>query len=345
LALRKRLLIWNDGALGDLLISLGALSRIHSCQPTAAIHFLGRPPQAHLLRQIGFIAEVYSSDTGQLAALFSEESQDDSWHRRFIGYDALYLFRTAAPASITARLARLIPAIHHILPFPAADQHTTAAEHQLNQVAASGGEALSSEPAVESLWRPDAEADRFGQELLAGGALVIAIHPGSGGRKKCWPAANFAALADRLLAAPQLPAAIVMIITGPAEAERSWQWRSHPRLLCIAGRPLVQVAALLRRSHLFVGNDGGITHLAASLGTPTIALFGPTDPRIWAPAKHAQVLRSGADCAPCTKEKMIVCEKYRCFEGLTVDAVFERIIGYKFAHRDGTISNVIGSSS
>jgi ADP-heptose:LPS heptosyltransferase len=64
-------------------------------------------------------------------------------------------------------------------------------------------------------------------------------------------------------------------------------------LRLLLDRPLVVVAAILRRARAFLGNDSGISHLAGMLGLPTLALFGPTDPALWAPlGPRVRVLRS-----------------------------------------------------
>jgi ADP-heptose:LPS heptosyltransferase len=96
----------------------------------------------------------------------------------------------------------------------------------------------------------------------------IILHPGSGSRMKCWP--HFVELANRL--------ETVAFLIGPAESD--FNTGRHHRL---ENPSLREVSKLLRSSRAFVGNDSGITHLAAHLGVPTVAIFGPTDPRVWAP--------------------------------------------------------------
>ena len=95
----------------------------------------------------------------------------------------------------------------------------------------------------------------------------VIIHPGSGSPAKCWP--NFSELIE------SLPNAAVLL--GPCETGFK---TTAERLEALS---LAQVAEELRLARFFVGNDSGITHLAAYLGCPTVALFGPTDPRIWGP--------------------------------------------------------------
>jgi ADP-heptose:LPS heptosyltransferase len=82
----------------------------------------------------------------------------------------------------------------------------------------------------------------------------IIVHPAAGGLQKIWP--HFESLASKLPNSVMLPR---------------------------QNLPLVEVSHCLRRCRAYVGNDSGITHLAAYVGCPTIALFGPTDPRIWGP--------------------------------------------------------------
>jgi ADP-heptose:LPS heptosyltransferase len=105
-------------------------------------------------------------------------------------------------------------------------------------------------------------------------AGFLAIHPGSGSPAKNWPLDRFVAVARQLAAGrPWLLAA------GPAE----------PALPPVAGAhvvrdwPLRRLGALLSRAGLFLGNDAGISHLAAATGAPSLALHGPTDPALWAP--------------------------------------------------------------
>jgi ADP-heptose:LPS heptosyltransferase len=90
------------------------------------------------------------------------------------------------------------------------------------------------------------------------------------------------------------------------------------------------LAALLRRGKCFIGNDSGITHLAAAVGTPSIALFGPTDPGVWGPrGENVSIIRGETDCSPCTPETLRGCTRQRCLENIKVETVFkvmERII-------------------
>lgn len=110
----------------------------------------------------------------------------------------------------------------------------------------------------------------------------IAIHPGSGGEAKCWPVERFEQLIGQLTDRGQG----VTPLLGEAEAER-WpddvldRWRSNWNAQVFGS--LDQLHAALVTASAYIGNDSGPTHLAAQLGLPTVALFGPTPPGMWAP--------------------------------------------------------------
>jgi ADP-heptose:LPS heptosyltransferase len=85
--------------------------------------------------------------------------------------------------------------------------------------------------------------------------------------------------------------------------------------------PLPQLAAKLAAAALYIGNDSGVTHLAAAAGAPTIALFGPTDPATWAPIGTVRVLRH-CDARASVPRQIRVCEG-DCLERITVAEVLE----------------------
>jgi heptosyltransferase-3 len=103
-----------------------------------------------------------------------------------------------------------------------------------------------------------------------------AIHPFSGSPRKNWPLEKFRAMAGELERA--IP---VRWCAGPDDP---------PLESGVYIDDLYELACWLARAQLYVGNDSGITHLAAAVGTPVLALFGPTDPAVWAPrGPHVRV--------------------------------------------------------
>ena len=119
----------------------------------------------------------------------------------------------------------------------------------------------------------------------SGRAAPLAIHPGSGGARKCWPVSSFAELIQRLWQ----QAIPVLLLGGPADHERIaalQQMLPAPEidmLTMLVDAPLLEVAVALQACRGYLGNDSGITHLAAMTGIPVVALFGPSDPAVWRP--------------------------------------------------------------
>jgi heptosyltransferase III len=112
----------------------------------------------------------------------------------------------------------------------------------------------------------------------------IALHPGSGGAAKRWPPRSFAGLIERIAAAGMS----TLLVEGPQDAEvvgavlsaLTPEVARPPAARALSAGAL---AAVLARCAAFVGNDSGVAHLAGLVRVPTLVLFGPTDPVVWAP--------------------------------------------------------------
>ncbi len=113
----------------------------------------------------------------------------------------------------------------------------------------------------------------------------VMIHPGSGSPGKNWPLDRFVELAHRL----EDRGRRVCFCLGPAEASVKLASGNN----AVASSSLVTLARILAAAKLYIGNDSGITHLAAACGCRTVAVFGPTNPAIWAPeGNHVRVLQA-----------------------------------------------------
>jgi len=135
-----------------------------------------------------------------------------------------------------------------------------------------------------------------GRHWLKGMGLVddiISLHPGSGSSRKNWPVEQFALLANGVR---RSMSAQPLFILGEAETSIARALaRLAPSVPMLANRPLKEVASVLAVSRGYVGNDSGITHLAAALGVPVVALFGPTDASMWGPRGAKVVILQGRE--------------------------------------------------
>jgi ADP-heptose:LPS heptosyltransferase len=111
----------------------------------------------------------------------------------------------------------------------------------------------------------------------------VVVHPGSGGTRKCWALEGW--LQELAVWGKNHPFELVWLageVEGDLLRRLPEPWRQSPHL-CVENRPLPEVFGLLRSADLYLGHDSGISHLAAWSGVPCGLLFGPTDPKVWAP--------------------------------------------------------------
>lgn len=154
------------------------------------------------------------------------------------------------------------------------------------------------------------------------GRPVVALAPGAVGTGKAWPPAHYAALA----AALTKTGAAVWVLGGPNE-------RPLAAAIAEAGGPLVRdltgtdlrnAILALRAANAAVTNDSGLMHIAAALGTPTVAIFGPTSPHHWAPLNPLAAILEPPASGPCPTCGSAACREVR--HRRTADVAVERVL-------------------
>ena len=159
----------------------------------------------------------------------------------------------------------------------------------------------------------------------AGNTRWIGILPGARWPTKCWPAQHFAELTGML--ARKFPDARFAVIGSAADKQRGEIIsRAAPeRILNLCGETsLLEMIAWLRLCELIITNDTGPMHVAAALGVPVVALFGPTDPCSTGPYGQLQnVLRIDLPCAPCFKSSCAWKNPMECLTAISPQMVLE----------------------
>ncbi len=222
-------------------------------------------------------------------------ARDDHW------WGALLVFVAGIPRRVGYDVPEVAPLLTDALPYDP-DRHVT--RQALDLVARLTGGPASSPPAMSAPIA--AEDELWAQNWLAahgldGGERLVAIHPGSGGQSKLWPAARWSMVADEMMARGWQ-----VILTG-GTAERALvdaiaRGLSKAPLLIRGEASLGALAALYARCDLVLGSDSGPLHLAAAAGVATVVLFGPVDDGRfgpWGPPDRHHVVRSGLWCSPC----------------------------------------------
>jgi ADP-heptose:LPS heptosyltransferase len=152
---------------------------------------------------------------------------------------------------------------------------------------------------------------------------LVAMHPGASSREKRWPLDRY-----RSVAALLEPSSDLLLIEGPAEpgltTELALWLRPEGRVLA-ASLPLRLLAAVLSCCDAYLGNDSGISHLAAALGLRSVVIFGPTLPEQWSPTgPSVSVLRDPTGCAACANAGN---DRHSCLENISVDGVWACLSG------------------
>jgi len=268
---RDAVLVLRRGGLGDTLLMLPVLAALRRAHPGAELHCAGVVEFADVLAAFGAADRALSSESLQLWALRSD-SADGGRARARLGAYAHVVADDPAAAAAGA----------HVQVF---DPRPCRSDALL---------ALQIGAALELRVDPgDAVLPR---RPPAGERGPVMLAPGSGSPGKCWPRARWLELAAHLAAAA--PPAVVV---GPAEQQRDdprrWPWPAGTSF--VAEASCVDLALRLASARAFVGNDSGVTHLAAALLVPTVALFGPTAPAVWRPpSPSCTCVGSGTGAAP-----------------------------------------------
>ena len=275
-----RLLVIRGGAIGDFICTLPALAALRERWPEAQLEILGYPHIAELAHGRRYADAVRSIEARAMAGFFVPQGiLDPAWMDYFGSFQVVisYLFD---PDEIFAGNVRRCGVKQFIAASPKPCD-LPAAAHFCRPLETLAIYVAQPVPRVFPNAADQQVAERFLARLQPG--RIAVLHPGSGSAKKNWPAEKFAALGRWLV--DELALRLV-VVRGEADAAPVSQLTTAlaPRPVELAtGLKLVELAAVLERSTVFAGNDSGITHLAAAVGTPTVALFGPASIPIWEP--------------------------------------------------------------
>lgn len=275
-----RALVIRGGALGDFLLTLPVLAALREAAPDSHLEVLAYPGIAELARKGGLADAVRSIEYGPLARFFTRGAEPDPGLRDYFASFDLVLSYLYDPDGIFSEnlcatgVKRLVQGPHR----PAGRAH-----------------------AIDELATPLAElgvplAGRAVRLDVATGETrgEIFIHPGSGSPAKNWPPDNWRALAEHLLEVA--PARRLALVGGEADKAALAGLRGlagDGRVRLLEQWPLTALARELSGGLAYLGHDTGVSHLAAATGCPSLLLFGPTDPGIWAPPhENVRVLRA-----------------------------------------------------
>lgn len=315
----RNVLIIHPGSLGDVLLSLPALRRLRAVYPAHACGLMVGGAVGRLLEACGEIDRLFPLEQAGLSSLLGGGALPAALQAWLAETDLVVGWMEDAEAALTGRLQRL--GVERLLvrsPFSIEDP---AAVHQTDRYFAAA-RLVRESPDEEPLRLPQAvlrEARTRMQVAGMGEKTAVLLHPGSGSLHKCSPPHLFQRVSEWLSTRGLVPA----LVGGPADDERlgavAERCADPPRIF--RGLDLLSMAGLLSQAALYLGHDSGLTHLAARLEVPTLAIFGPTDPRRWAPrGRHVQIL-TAAPCACKDWPAVQACRDKPCLQLSEADVI------------------------
>jgi len=334
----QRVVVRAPNWVGDVVMSVPALRRLRRVLPDAQITIAARPGTADIFMEADFIDDVLIFDRSGIASVWNQISE---WRRR--RFDLAVLFQNAFEAALIAALARVPLRAGYdterrsfLLTNPIPQPEWKNQRHESFYYSNIVGElerllsGLSSIEKIETRFGLEVSAERkqrAGQLLheqgARAGAPLVLLCPGSiNSRAKRWPAERYAALGDRLSES----GANVALIGSPGEMDVSQEVCKHAQhqpIVLTGATTVAEATAIISIADVLITNDTGPAHIGAALNTPTLVIFGPTNPLTTYPMSHnAEVLRHPPDCAPCMLRDCPI--DHRCMTAISPDEVFER---------------------
>jgi heptosyltransferase-2 len=333
----KRIVVRTPTWVGDAVMSLPALHELRRMFPAAHITLACHPGMADIFTESDFGDEILAAERGTFPVIKNARA----WRQR--QFDLAVLFQNAFAAAMTAWLAgvplragydtdRRGSLLTTAIPLPAWKDERHESFYYLNVVAELGralfGNSFIAEnqpsPSLKvSPERREAAVSLINKAGAQAGKPLAVLCPGSvNSRAKRWPPERYAELADRL-AESELN---VVLIGSPAELDVSTEVSSrarHKPMVLTGKTTIAEAVAIISIADVLITNDTGPAHIGAALGTPTLVIFGPTNPLTTYPlSPAAAIIRHPPDCAPCMLRDCPI--DHRCMTAIAAQEVFDR---------------------
>lgn len=319
----ERILIINSSSIGDFILSLPALFAIRNNSPKAYIELMGKSEILGLVENRFYVDKGISIEVNGLSNFFIEKDNLPGFLvKYFKSFKKIFTFLNDREGIFLENLKRTGAEEIYFLKEPSPEAFKDHAIKEYSKIIKPLGIKLNIKKPELILNKHDRN---FAEYFIKSNLFInqenisIAIHPGSGSKKKNWGFDNFIELSEKLKNEFKCN---TLLLSGPAEGDKFIKEKNG--FINITGLSLIELASVLERCSLYIGNDSGITHLASAVGIPVIAIFGPTNIDIWKPIGNmATIISKKINCSPCSRDKMLYCEEQKCLESIDINEVFE----------------------
>lgn len=331
-----KLLIRATNWVGDAILALPALRAVRAKFPDAHLSIVARPYVADLYRGQSICDELIPYDSnGQHRGWQGREALAEELRAQ--KFDVALLLQNAFDAAWLAWRARIPQRIGYArdgrsflltnaIPVPKPNETPWHEKFYYLELLRRVGwlHNLPDDPHI-ALHVPDSACGPAMQTLVEAGARPharrIAVGAGASyGSAKCWPPDRFAKALNEFLADADMD---VILFGTPGESAVSDAIAAslrRPPINLTGKTSIADLPALLSQCHLFLGNDSGAMHVAAAVGLPIVAIFGPTDPCGTAPVSpHSSIVQQKPYCSPCFLRRCPT--DHRCMTAITPEMV------------------------
>lgn len=280
---RGCILVIRGGAVGDFIVTLPVLAALRERFPSTRLEVLAYPRVAGLAVRSGWADAAMPIESRPLAGFFARRGVlDPLQSERFARCDVIFSYLFDPDGIFRDNLERVTSA--QVIAGPHRPSESTGVPASVQLLAPLERLAIFDADPVPRLHWSGMGGDR---------GRWIALHPGSGSPAKNWPLDRWAGLVRHCVESTDLG---LILVGGEAEAgalECLEPLIPASRRRILRGESLESVAEQLSRCQGFVGHDSGITHLAAAVGVPCLALWGPSNASVWRPlTRPGQPLRT-----------------------------------------------------
>jgi heptosyltransferase-3 len=306
----RTLVILHPGGLGDLLLAVPAILGLRERFCSHQLLLCGQDEPSRFLAECGLVDRSVSFQTTACTALFGGRRPDDPSFVDCLSRCDCAVAWTGDESGILRNALKRCGVAVAVVQSPFDPTLTSA--HQSERYAEVANVQL---PSITRLSLPEAlkaEARAHLARVATGKRPVALIHPGSGSRHKCVKPELLLPVLEGL----EAEGFELLLLQGPADEAMIERLLLHlPRHpIVFRGLPVRSLAGLLSQVELYVGHDSGVTHLAALVETPTVALFGPTDPARWAPRGPVVTVIKEKPCGCSTWDAVRHCQEKPCLD-------------------------------
>lgn len=317
------ILIIHPGGLGDLVLSLPAVTVLRKKFPHARITVAGNAD--HLVPVMsGYAHKIHSISKLPLYRIYANDLSSEQDLGFWRSFDLIISWTGWQDQEFISRFKSIHPnvCIASWKPVPGETRHVSRIfVDSLSLAGIVDTEVEFPHVHLSPELRSQGRAWLIAQGWNGHDSLT-AIHPGAGSKTKRWSLSRFKSLAYILSLDDKKR---ILIVEGSAErglAEKIIPEIPGDRAIVFDRMSLDLLAAVLSNCEPFIGNDSGIAHLAASLGVRCIVLFGPTLPQNWAPlGRDVTILRNTQGCEGCSSDS----NSHTCLENITVEEVVQSL--------------------